>query len=186
LLLLGAIPSWQLLGGVGGALRGPAIGDWRRVRPLVGIGIAALALLTAATVAVSLYQRFPAYAADDWLYGVRDVVRVLESRRGEVSDVLVSDRLPTPHVLVLFYARIDPAAYQRSPIHVHQPNVRSRGTIGPYQFGNIQDLLKRSGRHLVWVTADEGPLLFGPTPPLLAVPGSNGRPTQFVYEIGQP
>lgn len=187
LLLLGAIPSWQLLGGVGGALRGAALRDWRRrVRPLVGIGIAALALFTAATVAVNLYQWFPVYAADDWLYGTRDVVRTLESRRGEVADVLVSDRLPTPHVLVLFYARVDPATYQRAPIHVRQPNVRSRGAIGQYQFGNIQDLLKRPGRHLVWVTADEGPVLFGTTAPLLAVPGSNGRPTQFVYEIEQP
>jgi hypothetical protein len=158
----------------------------RRLRPALGVCVASLALLTAASVAVNLYHWFPTYGADDWLYGARDVVRVLERRRGEVADVLVSDRLPTPHVLVLFYASVDPTTYQRAPIHVRQPNVRSRGAIGQYQFGSIQDLLKRPGRHLVWVTAGEGPALFGDTPPLLAVPGSNGHPSQFVYEIGQP
>jgi hypothetical protein len=186
LLLLGAIPSWHLLSGLGGALRVPDAPGWRhRVHQAVTAGLVVLALMTAVFVALNLYVQYPAYAADDWLYGSRDVVGFLESQRADYDDVLVSDRLATPHILVLFYARIDPTTYQPAPIHVRQPNVRSRGEIGQYQFGSIQELLKRPGRHLVWVTGSEGSTLFGATPPLLAVPGSDGRATQLVYEIGQ-
>jgi hypothetical protein len=186
-LLLGAIPSWHLLSGLGGALRLPDGEGWRhKLHLVVTTGLVALGLMTTVFVALNLYVQYPVYAADDWLFGSREIVEYLEAHRGADADVLVSDRLATPHVLVLFYAMIDPAAYQRAPIHVRQPNVRSRGEIGPYRFGRIEDLLKRPGRHLVWVTANEGSDLFGVTPPVYGVKGSDGRTAQLVYEIGRP
>jgi hypothetical protein len=186
-LLLGAIPSWHLLGGLGAALRLPDGDGWRhKLHLVVTTGLVALAVTTTAFVTLNLYLQYPVYAADDWLFGSRDIVDYLEAHRGPDEDVLVSDRLATPHVLVLFYARIDPGTYQQAPIHVRQPNVRSRGEIGPYQFGRIEDLIKRPGRHLVWVTAEEGPDLFGPMPPIFAVRGADGRMSQLVYEIGRP
>ena len=98
--------------------------------------------------------------------------------------MLVSDRLATPHVLVLFFARVDPAAYQPAPIHVRQPAVRSRGEIGAYQFGRTEDLLERPGRHLVWVPADEDRALFGNRQPLFTVHRCRTASLpQLVYEV---
>ena len=185
-LLLGAVPSWHLLCGAGAAWSVSAAPGWRLgARRLAAVLILAGSLVTAVFVGFGLYLRYPSYAAEDWLYGSREAVTFLESRRSGYDDVLVSDRLPTPHVLVLFYAQVDPATYQRAPIRVRQPNVRSRGDIGPYQFGRIQDLLERPGRHLVWVSAAEARALFGDRAPLLMITLPDGRPTQLVYEIGR-
>jgi putative protein kinase ArgK-like GTPase of G3E family len=38
--------------------------------------------------------------------GIAEVVDFLEANRGRYDDVLVSDRLPTPHMLLLFYGRV--------------------------------------------------------------------------------
>jgi 4-amino-4-deoxy-L-arabinose transferase-like glycosyltransferase len=185
-LLLGAVPSWHLLCGAGAAWAVSAAPGWRLgARRLAAVLILAGSLVTAVFVGFALYLRYPSYAAEDWLYGSREAVTFLESRRSGYDDVLVSDRLPTPHVLVLFYAQVDPVTYQRAPIRVRQPNVRSRGDIGPYQFGRIQDLLERPGRHLVWVSAAEARALFGDRAPLLTITLPDGRPTQLVYEIGR-
>lgn len=186
-LLLGAIPAWQLLAGLGGAtLVGRRLGWQRPLRLASTGGLAALGLVTAASVSFNLYTQYPLYAADDWLNSSREAILFLERERAAYDDVLVSDRLPTPHVLVLFFARIDPATYQQAPIHVRQPNVRSRGEIGQYQFGRVQDLLERPGRHLLWVTADEGRSLFGTREPLLRVISWDRRLVQLVYEIEGP
>jgi hypothetical protein len=143
---------------------------------VVGLG-------TAALVARALYLEYPVYAADDWLYGSRETIAYLEAHRKEYDDALVSDRLATPHVLVLFFARVDPAAYQAAPIQVRQPAVRSRGEIGQYQFGRISELLERPGRHLVWVPANEDRAPFGGREPLLTVALPDGRPAHVVYEV---
>jgi hypothetical protein len=183
-LLLGAIPAWQLLSGLGCEAIVSWVRGWRRE---IGLGLAGLlilaSILTAGLVARALVVEYPVYAAEDWLHGSRESIGFLESRRSAYDDVLVSDRLSTPHILVLFYAAVDPALYQHDPIHVRQPNVRSRGEIEPYQFGHIQDLLGRPGRHLVWVSAGEGRSLFGEQMPLLTVSLPDGRPTQLVYEV---
>jgi hypothetical protein len=186
-LLLGAIPAWHLLGGYGAALRIPIGDGWRLwVHRAVTAGLVALGLMQTAFIILNLYVQYPVYAATDWLYGSREIVSFIESHREPDEDVWVSDRLSTPHVLVLFYAGVDPATYQQAPIHVRQPNVRSRGEIGPYRFGRMQELIGRPGRHLVWVTAKEGLELFGFLQPVYSVGGSDGRATQLVYEIGRP
>ena len=97
--------------------------------------------------------------------------------------MLVSDRLPTPHILVLFYARTDPTSYQPAAIHVRQPNVRSRGEIGRYRFGRTSDLLDRPGRYLVWLPADEARSTFRDRQPVLTIALPDGNPTQQVYEV---
>lgn len=181
-LLLGAIPAWQLVCGVGAAWLVDVAERWRAGAGRLLAGAALIGgLATAVLVGRALYVEYPVYAADDWLFGSRETIAYLEANRAAYDDVLVSDRLPTPHVLVLFFGAPDPLAYQRAPIHVRQPNVRSRGQIGQYQFGRIRDLLDRPGNHLVWVTADEGRELFGESPPLLTVRLPDGRPTMLVY-----
>ena len=80
------------------------------------------------------------------------------------------------------FAQIDPAQYQQSPIHVRQPNVRSRGELGPYRFGRTSELLDRPGRYLVWLPADEARSLFRDRQPLLTVTLPDGKPSQQVYE----
>jgi 4-amino-4-deoxy-L-arabinose transferase-like glycosyltransferase len=183
-LLLGAIPAWQMLAGLGAARLMGWAAAWRRE---VGFGVMGILLLaglgTAGLAARALYTEYPVYAAEDWLYGSRDAIAFLEANRGRYDDVLVSDRLPTPHISVLFFAQTDPTSYQQVPIHVRQPAVRSRGEIGPYRFGRIQDLLEQPGRHLVWIAASEGRSLFGERAPLLTVALPDGRPAHLVYEV---
>lgn len=181
-LLLGAIPAWHLVCGHGTSVLVQIAGRWRPWdRPVVVGVILVSSLVTAALVARALYSDYPVYAADDWLYGSREAVTYLEAHREAYDDVLVSDRLPTPHVLMLFFAAPDPASYQRAPIHVRQPAVRSRGEFGAYRFGSIDDLLDLPGNHLVWVAASEGRGLFGDRPPLLTVRMPDGRPTMLIY-----
>lgn len=183
-LLLGAIPAWHLLSGVGAAWLCQRAARWHRQRALAGVTALVVAgLSTAALAARALYVDYPVYAAADWLYGSRETIAYLEARRHQYDDVLVSDRLSTPHVLVLFFAQVDPSGYQGSPIHVRQPAVRSRGEIGQYQFGRIQDLLERPGRHLVWVSANDGRELFGSQQPVLTVSLPGGPPAHLVYEV---
>jgi hypothetical protein len=141
---------------------------------------------TAALAARAVYLEYPVSAAGDWLYGSRETIEFLEAYRASYDDVLVSDRLPTPHILVLFFARVDPSTYQRSPIHVRQPSVRSRGEIGQYQFGRTEDLLKRPGRHLVWIPANEARAPFGNREPILTVRLPDGKLTHLVYEVDGP
>jgi len=145
--------------------------------------LAVAGLGTATLAARALYVDYPVYAAADWLYGSRETIAYLEAHRSQYDDVLVSDRLSTPHALVLFFAGVDPRTYQASPIHVRQPAVRSRGEIGQYRFGRIQDLLERPGRHLVWIPASDGPELFGSQPPVLTVSLPEGPPALLVYEV---
>lgn len=183
-LLLGAIPAWHLLSALGAIW----ICNWPRAwqAGAARIAVAALAsaiLVTAALAARALYSEYPVYAADDWLYGSRETIVFLEANRGRYDAVLVSDRLSTPHVLVLFYTRVDPAAYQQSPIHVRQPAVRSRGEIGQYRFGRMPELLEHPGRHLVWLPPDEGQSLFKSQTPLLLVTLPDGTPGHAVYEV---
>ncbi len=182
-LLLGAIPSWQLFAALGGSRLVCLAGSRSRTAAVVLLGaIVTSGALTALLAARALYRDYPVYAAADWEYGAGQAVRLLEERRSAYDDVLVSDRLDTPHVYVLFYAPVDPASYQRAPIHVRQPNVRSRGEIGAYRFGRLPELLDRPGRHLVWLPADEAATLFPTQAPLLAIPYPDGRPAQAVYE----
>ena len=147
-----------------------------------GLLVAAL-LLTAVFVARSLYIEYPVVAAEDWLYGARETVAYLEAHRDEFDGVLVSDRLPSAHILVLFYAGVDPRTYQQAPIHVRQPAVRARGEIGPYAFGRTQDLLDRPGRYLLWLPGNEDRTRFGSQRPALDVSLPDGRPAQVVYEV---
>jgi len=183
-LLLGAVGSWHLLAGLGvAAIARPVAGGRRRYLTRVAMGcVLVAAVITAGLVAQALYQEYPVYAADDWLYGARDTVTFLDENRAQYDGVLVSDRLATPHVLVLFYAKVDPATYQRAPIHVRQPNVRSRGEIGLYRFGRTAELLGLPGRYLVWLPADEARSVFRDRPPLLTVSLPDGQPTRYVYE----
>ena len=183
-LLLGAIPAWHLLAGHGAIRLIPLASAWRRqAGPILAATLVAGIALTGAAVGRALYQDYPVYAAEDWLSGSREAVSFLEARRSEYDDVLVSDRLPTPHILILFFAPVDPAPYQREPIHVRQPAVRSQGQIGPYRFGRIGDLVRQPGRHLVWIGAGEARALFGDQSPLLTVRLPDGRPSQLVYEV---
>jgi len=183
-LLLGAIPAWHVLAAVGGVRLVRLGAQWRP-----WAGRASVALLVACWVvtgelaARALYVDYPAYAAADWEYGARDVVQFLEARRPAYDGVLVSDRLDTPHILVLFYAPIDPRVAQASPIHVRQPNVRSRGEIGPYTFGRTADLLARSGRHLIWVRPDEQRASFPGRQPVLEVRNPDGSLAHVVYAV---
>ncbi len=185
-LLLGAIPAWHVLAGYGADRTYAWLRSWRpRLARPIAVFLMAAMLLTAGLAARALYVDYPRYAADDWLFGSREVVTYLEAHRDAYDGVLVSDRLLTPHILVLFYARIDPATYQQSPIVVRQPNLRPRGEIGPYQFGRVGDLLQRPGRYLVWVAVDEAPGLFGDRAPVLRVSLPDGSPAQLVYETAR-
>ncbi len=185
-LLLGAIPAWQLLSGLGAAWLAELAAPWRATtRRVAASALLAAGLVTAALVAQALYIHYPVYAADDWLYGSREAVAFLENNRASHDDVLVSDRLPTPHMLVLFFGVADPATYQRAPIHVQQPTVRSRGEIGPYRFGRIRDLLEQPGNHLVWVTAGEGRDLFPNAEPIRTILLPDGKPTMLIYVSGR-
>ena len=139
--------------------------------------------MTAVMVGTSLYLEYPVYAADDWLYGARETVGYLESERSAYDDVIVSDRLPAAQILVLFYAGIPPATYQASPIHVRQPNVRARGTIGQYQFGRTAELLDRPGRHLAWVVPDEARGRFTGQEPVFVAHLPDGRAAYLVYAV---
>jgi 4-amino-4-deoxy-L-arabinose transferase-like glycosyltransferase len=186
-LLLGAIPAWQLLAGHGF----DRLAVWSRGwRPGLSIailtGAVGAAAITAALVARALFTEYPTYAADDWLYGSREVVAYLEGHRSAYSDVVVSDRLATPHILMLFYARVGPATYQSAPLHVRQPAVRSRGEVGQYHFGDATALVGRPGRHLVWVPAGEARRVIGSREPLLTVNLPDGGPAHVVFEVETP
>ncbi|MGE3272285.1 MAG: glycosyltransferase family 39 protein [Chloroflexota bacterium] len=182
-LLLGGVGSWHLLAGLGVA----SLVAWMRTasRP-IQLALAGVTLLgyslTAGTVAQALFRAYPAYSAADWLYGSREAIKYLEAHRDQYDGVLVSDRLATPHILVLFYTGMDPASYQHAPIHVEQPDVRSRGTAGPYQFGRTSRLLEQSGRFLVWLPASDARDAFRNQEPLLTIRLPDGQPTQYVYE----
>jgi 4-amino-4-deoxy-L-arabinose transferase-like glycosyltransferase len=186
-LLLGAIPAWQLLAGSGfdwltAQVRGRSPGFSTAI---VG-GVVAATVLTTVLVGKALYVEYPAYAAEDWLYGSREVIAYLEAHRSDYTDVVVSDRLATPHVLLLFFAQVDPATYQSAPIHVRQPAVRSRGEVGQYRFGSAESLVRQPGRHLVWVPASEVRLVAGNRQPLLTVNLPDGRPAHVVFEVETP
>lgn len=186
-LLLGAIPAWQLLAGFGAVGLVQWAAGWRRqLGTVVGVLLVVGIVGTGVAVGRELYVEYPVYAAEDWLYGSREAIAYLEARRGQYDDVLVSDRLPTPHILLLFYGPVDPSRYQHDPIHVRQPAVRSQGQIGPYQFGRIAELLRQPGRHLVWIGAGEDRSALGDSTPLLIVRLPDGRPTQLVYEVERP
>jgi 4-amino-4-deoxy-L-arabinose transferase-like glycosyltransferase len=183
-LVLGAIPAWHLLSGLGASWALERIAERGRgivlaVTTLLAGGI----LLTAVLVGRALYVEYPVYAADDWLYGSREAIAYLEDSKGGFDGVLVSDRTPSAHILVLFYARVDPRVYQQAPIHVRQPAVRSRGQIGDYLFGRTSDLLERPGRYLLWVPAAEERARFGDQQPVLVVSLPDGHPAQLVYEV---
>jgi 4-amino-4-deoxy-L-arabinose transferase-like glycosyltransferase len=185
-LLLGAIPAWQMVAALG-TVR--LVSRARAYRPYLGSAVAGLILLaavgSAALAASALYVDYPVYAAADWDYGARETIAFAEANRADFDDVLVSDRLPAAHILVLFHARVDPATYQADPIHVRQPSVRSRGTIGQYQFGRMAELLDRPGRHLVWVTPDEERVWVATSPPLFVESLPDGRPAYLVYSVGE-
>ena len=183
-LLLGAIPAWQVLAAFG-AVR---LVGWLRARSMAlawaGIGLILAGVgVTAMMVATNLYAEYPVYAADDWLYGARETVDYLESQRQAYDDVVVSDRIPAAQVLVLFHAKMPPATYQAAPIHVRQPNVRARGTVGQYEFGRTGDLLDRPGRHLAWVVPDEERGRFAGQKPLFEARLPDGRAVYRVYAV---
>ncbi|MCC7371938.1 MAG: glycosyltransferase family 39 protein [Chloroflexi bacterium] len=182
-LMLGGVGSWQLLAGLGAWQLLAFTPRVARQRTAI---VAALALgyaVTALLVARALFLEYPRYAAEDWLAGSREVVTFLERRAPGYDGILVSDRLPTPHVLVLFFAQVDPFTYQPTALHVRQPNVRSRGDLGAYHFGRTGELLERPGRFLVWLPADEARSLFRDRQPLFSSPMPDGHPWQQVYEI---
>ena len=183
-LLLGAIPAWHVVSALGAVWLVHRAAAWRvpAGRVVVACLVAGWAV-TAGLAARALYVEYPVYAAADWEYGAREVVRFLEAERAGYDGVLVSDRLDTPHILVLFHAPIDPRAAQASPIHVRQPNVRSRGVVGPYRFGRIGELLEQPGRYLVWASPEEGRSLFRDQGPLLMVKYPDGRPAHAVYGV---
>ena len=84
---------------------------------------------------------------------------------------------------MLFFARFDPATYQRAPIHVRQPAVRSRGEIGAYRFGRTPSCWSGPGATWSGFRPDEGAALFGDRPPLFTVALPDGSPAQLVYEV---
>jgi 4-amino-4-deoxy-L-arabinose transferase-like glycosyltransferase len=186
-LLLGAIPAWQVLAGYGFDRLIAWSRGWRpKLSVAILVGIVGATAITAALVARALFAEYPSYAADDWLYGSREVIDYLEAHRSSYTDVVVSDRLATPHILVLFYARVDPTTYQAAPLHVRQPAVRSRGEVGQYHFGDTTALIERPGRHLVWVPPGEARRVAGSRTPLVTVNLPDGRPAHVVFEVETP
>ncbi len=185
-LLLGAIPSWHVLAALSVQVMRRETGR-RHVAVLASTSvILAAATATAMLMAKALYFDYPLYAARDWSYGAREVIQFLEARRSAYDTVLVSDRLETPHILVLFHARVDPASYQQTPIHVRQPNLRSRGEIGQYRFGRIEDLLAARGTHLAWVGAAERVDSLAGSRPVFSIDYPDGTPAHRVYEARRP
>jgi 4-amino-4-deoxy-L-arabinose transferase-like glycosyltransferase len=186
-LLVGAVPSWHVVSALGGAWLVRWAGSFGSAAGRLALaGMLGAAAITTGLAARALYVDYPSYAARDWQFGADEIVHFLEARRFAYDAVLVSDRLDTPHVLVLYLVPVDPVTYHLSPIHVNQPNLRSRGQAAPYRFGRIGELLEQPGRHLVWVGADEEvPALVGLTP-IFTVAYPSGRPAHLVYDVERP
>jgi hypothetical protein len=184
-LALGTFPAVMLIAGIGAA----AVWNWLAPLPrwtglLVAMAIGLSALVGTANVWRELYFRYASVSSGHWLDGARTTVATLERLRGETDRVAVSDRLSTPHLLVLFYTRFDPVEYQRRPIHVDWPQVRSRGTVGQYEFGRIERIMARpDAPRILWVTDDDAEKLAPKHLPTLTARQPNGRIRWSVLDL---
>ena len=163
----------QALAGIGAAfLIGLASG-----RSGIRLGLAAVAgLLSALPVgrmARDLYSEFPVYAAPAWSHGVREAVEHAEALRGADADVIVEGRQKFIFSLILFYSRMEPAARQREVAGLDGLGDRSRA--GPDRIGNVAEMARAPGRHLVWTSRAEARETFPGLQPLHVVRWPDGR-----------
>lgn len=83
----------------------------------------------------SYYIHTPVEAAQDWQYGYKQAVAVINSYESDVERVVVTYAYDQPHVYVLFYKQIDPGWYQ---IQVAGKEVkRFERSFGKYEFRKI-------------------------------------------------
>jgi 4-amino-4-deoxy-L-arabinose transferase-like glycosyltransferase len=179
ILLVTMLPAPQALAGLGGAalLRGLA-----RLPRLRWVGVAALsaaAALTARATALDLYRDYPTYSASLWTHGVREMVAEIESRRAGYDGVVVDGRHKLIGGLILFYAAHDPAARQAEVAGLTGREPRT--VVGPYRIGDVDELLRRPGRYLVWTTRAEGRRLFPGREPLAVVRWPDGRHNHALF-----
>jgi 4-amino-4-deoxy-L-arabinose transferase-like glycosyltransferase len=186
-LLLGAIPAWHALGGIGAAhLVATLAARGRQTIVVGGAIVVSTMVVTGLGVASDLYLQYPRYASVDWLAGARTAIGAVKSARRPGERVLVSDRIPTPHILVAYMLPIPPAEYQTSPVRVRQPNVRSHGDVAGFTFGRAEELARDLPRpYVAWVTVDEGRRLWPQLRPIYTTELPDGRPTWAVFVVGR-
>jgi hypothetical protein len=145
----------QALAGIGAAFLGGLVSRRPALRLAVAAAGTLLVALPAARMARDLYAGFPVYAAPAWGHGAREAVQRIEALRGGFADVVVEGRQKFIFSLILFYSRMDPAARQREAAGLEGLAYRAR--VGPYRIGNVAELARAPGRHLVWSSrAGEG------------------------------
>lgn len=181
ILLVTQLPMPQALAGIGAAFllgRVPA----RKGLRAWALGLAvALAAVPVTRMARDLFTEFPIYAAPAWSHGVREAVRTCESLRSGYDDVLVEGREKFIFSLVLFYSRLDPARRQREVAALE--GLAYRGVVGPYRIGNVKELAREPGRHLVWTSRPEA---FPGATPLHVVRWPDGRDHYAILPVRSP
>ncbi|MFN8636841.1 MAG: glycosyltransferase family 39 protein [Chloroflexota bacterium] len=160
--------AWHLLAGHGAIRLIPLASAWRRQAGLILAATLVAGIALPGSSGPCALSGLPGLRCRRLALGSREAVSFLEARRSEYDDVLVSDRLPTPHILILFFAPADPALYQREPIHVRQSAVRSQDRSDRTARAN------RRSRAPAWtaprgIGAGEARALFGDQSPLLTV-----------------
>ena len=172
-LLVTQLPMPQALGGIGAAFLVGLLPPRPRLRRAVAALAALLCAVPLARMARDLYASFPVYAAPAWSHGVREAVERAESLRSGFTDVVVEGRQKFIFSLILFYSRMEPAARQREVAGLEGLACRSR--VGPYRIGNVAELARAPGRHLVWISRAEGREAFPGLRPLHVVRWPDGR-----------
>jgi hypothetical protein len=184
ILLVTQLPMPQALAGIGAAFLA-GLFAWR---PALRVALAVVGSLVVvppvARMARDLFVEFPVYAAPAWSHGVREAVQVAESARGPDRDVLVEGRQKFIFSLILFYSRMDPAARQREVSGLAGLAYRSR--VGPYRMGNVEEMAREPGRHLLWTTRAEGREVFPGLRPLHVVRWPDGRDNIALLVVDAP
>lgn len=66
-------------------------------------------------------------------YGVKELMQYVNDNKGKYKDIVITDRYDQPYILYLFYAKIDPAKFQKSHILT---------TPDQYGFSTVRDFDK--------------------------------------------
>lgn len=149
ILLVTQLPMPQALAGLGAAFLLDLLPSPAMRRAAVGAGVL-LCSLPVARMVRDLYAGFPVYAAPAWSHGVREAVQRSEALRAGFADVLVEGRQKFIFSLVLFYSRMDASARQHEVAGLEGLAYRSK--VGAYRIGNLAELARAPGRHLVWTS----------------------------------
>jgi hypothetical protein len=146
---------------------------------VTGVGLFIIACFFIFEYSHQYFIHLPYERARDWVYGRREMVEFVESRKNQYDSVVASTSLEWPYIYFLYYTQYDPALYQKQGGTKSGSWEEEGNAYDMYEFHKFDYLKEQDGKTLFIGKPSEFP---ESVKPLKIVEYPNGEDVLYIVE----